>query len=45
VLFMTGFDGAIVDENGVPEPTAPLIQKPFRAGELQARVHEILARV
>jgi two-component system cell cycle sensor histidine kinase/response regulator CckA len=43
VLFMSGAADVVADDQGLPEPRGALLHKPFRAGELQARVHDVLA--
>jgi hypothetical protein len=41
---MSGYADGVLDAEGRPDPAAVVLQKPFRAAELQARVHDVLAR-
>ncbi len=44
VLFMTGYSTEAVERHGVLVPGTSLIQKPFTAAELLARVRDALGR-
>jgi two-component system cell cycle sensor histidine kinase/response regulator CckA len=43
VLFMSGAAEAVTDDQGLADARVAVLHKPFRAGELQARVHDVLA--
>jgi hypothetical protein len=42
VLFMSGYPDHMVADHGVLDQSAPLLEKPFSAAELVARVREAL---
>jgi PAS domain S-box-containing protein len=42
VLFMSGYADDVVTKNGVLQPGAPFLEKPFTANELAAKVRELL---
>ncbi len=42
ILFMSGYNEEIVDQNGCLESGIPLIQKPFSSSDLYLRIREVL---
>jgi DNA-binding response OmpR family regulator len=44
VLFMSGYAGDILSENGVATEGLDLLQKPFTLQDLAAKVREVLRR-
>jgi CheY-like chemotaxis protein len=44
LLFMSGYTGLDVELRGLTQPSAPFIQKPFRADDLAAKVRALLDR-
>jgi len=42
VLYMTGYAANALGERGVLKPNAAVVQKPFTANDLAARVREVL---
>ena len=45
VIYMSGFPGRRMVDEGALDPSAPFVQKPFTAEQLARKVREVLARL